>query len=549
MIRTTRPVIGDSAGAVVGSVVPSAVAVSTAAGSEQVLGPVEATGGRWLNRHRYLILSVVTAIGVAIQTANGQWSTDMWQHVAVVRELIARPVDPTHPLVRAATTHPNYSPYTVALGLFGHVTGLGAVAVLSVAAVPNVILLVVALRLFVIEITDNRRAPFWALLFMLLLWGFEPLRASGVFGLNSIGFGAPYPSAFAAPIALLTLTAALRACRDPRWGWFVGLCAGLALTMIVHPITGTWLSASLVVVAACRARGRQVWIGLAAAGIVAVGLCLAWPYYSVLSLVTQGGSYDTSNAGIYHLILVRIFPMLLGLPFLWRRWRADRLDPLSLLLVTGTVLYLGGWVTDHQTYGRAISLVVLALAVGAADGVGRLEVGFRWAEAGTALRAGAVGLAALLVLGVATTSPGWIRMVPSPLLPSSVRNSSSYARKDDAYRFLSRYVDGRQVVVGTTTTDDQLIPATAGRALVPGYPQVFLDDVPARRPPRSRYLDPTTSAGERRAIEARYDLRFVLLHPSSSRDQALAHILESEGATTVYDHHDMQLLRLPTTPG
>ncbi len=161
-----------------------------------------AAEGGWLSRHRYLVLSAVTVIGVAIQTANGQWSTDMWQHVAVVRELIARPVDPTHPLVRAATTHPDYSPYTVALGLIGHVTGRGAIAVLSLAAVLNVVLLMGALWLFVIEITDNRRAPFWALLFLLLLWGFEPLRASGVFGLNSIGFGAPYPSAFAAPVAL-----------------------------------------------------------------------------------------------------------------------------------------------------------------------------------------------------------------------------------------------------------------------------------------------------------------------------------------------------------
>ena len=526
---------------------PPAVAGSGADRAEQALIPVAAAGGGWLSRHRYLVLSAVTVVGVAIQTANGQWSTDMWQHVAVVRELIARPIDPTHPLVQAATTHPNYSPYTVALGLFGHLTGLGAITVLSLAAIPNVVLLAVALRLFVIEITDNRRAPFWALLFMLMLWGFEPLRASGVFGLNSIGFGAPYPSAFATPIALLTLTAALRACRDPRWGWFVGLCAGLALTLIVHPITGTWLAAGLVVVAACRARGRQVWIGLVAAAVVAAGLCLAWPYYSVLSLVTQGGSYDSSNAGIYDLIVVRIFPLLVGLPFLWRRWKADHLDPLSLLLVTGTVLYLGGWVTDHQTYGRAISLVVLTLAVGAADGVGRLEVGFRWNQASAALRAGVVGLAALLLLGVATTSPGWIRMVPSPLLPSSIRDSSSYTRKDDTYRFLSHYVTGRQVVMGTTATDDQLIPAIAGRTLVPGYPQVFLDDVAARRAARSRYLDPATSASERRAIQARWDLRFVLLHPRSSGDRALATTLESEGATALYDRHDMQLLRLPGT--
>ncbi len=528
---------------------PSASVESEADRIDRVLGPIDAAGGGWISRHRYLALSAVTVVGVAIQTANGQWSTDMWQHVAVVRELIARPFDPTHPLVRAATTHPNYSPYTVGLGLFGHVTGLGAVTVLSLAAVPNVVLLCAALWVFTVEITDNRRAPFWALLFMLLLWGFEPLRSSGLFGLNSIGFGAPYPSTFAAPIALGTLTAALRACRDPRARWFVGVAAGLALTMVVHPITGSWLAAGLVAVAVARARGRRVWTGLALAGLVAVALSLIWPYYSVLELFADGGSYDTSNAGIYSLILVRIFPLLIGLAFLWRRWRRDHLDPLGLLLVVGVVIYLGGWVTDHQTYGRAIALVVLVLAVGAADGVGRLSVGFRWQDATGRMRAGAVGLAALLVLGVATTSPGWVRMVPAPLLPSSVRDSASFARKDDAYRFLAHQVSGRQVVVGTTTTDDQLIPAIAGRTLVPGYPQAFLGDVAARMAARDRFLDPATSASQRREIADRYDVRFVLLHPRSSRDQELARALIAEGATTVYERHDMQLLRLAPVSG
>ena len=100
------------------------------------------------------------------------------------------------------------------------------------------------------------------------------------------------------------------------------------------------------------------------------------------------------------------------------------------------------------------------------------------------------------------------------------------------------------MVVGSTTTDDQLIPAIAGRSLVPGYPQAFLDDVPARMAARKRSLDPSTTAADRRALAARYDLRYVLLHPRSSRDRDLARILTSEGASTVYDHHDMQLLRL-----
>ena len=146
------------------------------------------------------------------------------------------------------------TPYTVSLGLIGRGLGVSAVTILSLAAIANVILLLVALRLFVIEATDNRRAPFWALVFVLLLWGFSPYRYSGFFNLNSIGFVLPYPSAFATAIALLTLTAALRAMGGWRWPFLVAVAAGIATVVLVHPITGAWLAVALVGVGVSRAR-------------------------------------------------------------------------------------------------------------------------------------------------------------------------------------------------------------------------------------------------------------------------------------------------------
>jgi alpha-1,6-mannosyltransferase len=111
--------------------------------------------------------------------------------LAVVREVIANPLDPAHPQVLSAATHPGYSPYTVAIGVVARWSGANALAALAVAAVVNVALTLAALHLFVIRVTDNRRAPFWMLPFALTLWGFAPYRYSGFLGLNSIGFVAP----------------------------------------------------------------------------------------------------------------------------------------------------------------------------------------------------------------------------------------------------------------------------------------------------------------------------------------------------------------------
>ena len=108
----------------------------------------------------------------AIQTLNGQWSTDMWEHVAVVRELIAHPFDPRHPLVLSDAAHPGFSPYTVVLGVHRRrdrrgrrhgALGGGDRQRRPCCWRPS--------GSSCIEVTGNERAPFWALLFVLLLWG------------------------------------------------------------------------------------------------------------------------------------------------------------------------------------------------------------------------------------------------------------------------------------------------------------------------------------------------------------------------------------------
>ena len=118
------------------------------------VGPVSLSGSP-LVRHRYAVLAVLVTVLTTVQTVNGQWSSDMWEHVAVVRELIARPFDPSHPQVLSDATHPGFSPYTVTLGLLGHAFDIDAVTLLSLAAVLNVVLVLVTLRLLVLEATAN----------------------------------------------------------------------------------------------------------------------------------------------------------------------------------------------------------------------------------------------------------------------------------------------------------------------------------------------------------------------------------------------------------
>jgi hypothetical protein len=500
---------------------------------------VSEPAGGWLLRHRYLVLAIAVSTLCLIQTLNGQWSTDMWEHVAVVRGLIDDPFKVTDPLMLLDT------PYTVSLGLLGHLFGASAVTMLSIAAVANALLLVVALRLFVVEATGNQRAPFWALVFLLLLWGLSPYRFSGFFNLNSIGFVLPYPSAFATALALLTLAAALRGMRVARPPWFAAVAAGTATVVLVHPITGSWLAIALLAIAISRARVLRDWVWLGGAGAVAFGLTLLWPYYSVFDLVRDTNTYDPANQAMYRDVVPRLFPVVIGLWVIWRRLRVDRRDLLAVMLVGGLLIYTYGYVRGEYSYGRSLALIVLVLDVAAADGVGRLERGFRWARASRWHRVGAVALGALLVLGLVESRGGLVRMVPAPLLPTAVRTSDQFARADDKYGFLEDRVGTDEVVIGTTVQDDQVIPAIAGKPLRPFWMAPVVPDIDARTSAQAEFLDPTTSAARRAEIAAKYKARFVLVHERGRRTTALVRALESGGARTVYNRNGFQLLALP----
>ncbi|MSO87914.1 MAG: hypothetical protein EXQ71_10410, partial [Acidimicrobiia bacterium] len=495
-----------------------------------VLGPVGTTPKTWLGRHRYGLLAAVVLVLVGSQTLNGQWSTDMWEHVAVVRELMAHPFDPTHPQLLSPATHPGFSPYTVALALVGQASGGGAVAVLSVAAILNVAFLLGALQRLVLEVTDNVRAPFWALVFLLALWGMAPYRYSGFFGLNSIGFVAPYPSTFATAVGFATLVAAVRYSRGGRRALLLAVTIGAATVVLVHPLSASWLVPALVGVAISWRAGVRSLASFGAALALALGLCLLWPYYSLAQLLTESSGLESLNQAMYTDVLLRVFPMLLGLVVVLRRTREDRRDLLGLWLGGALGLYAVGAVLDKSTYGRALAFVVVVLVMALADGVGRVEASWSERSASRGERIGVVVLVGLLVAGLATSRGGIIRMVPGPLLPGSISGSEELVRPDERYDFLVGRVGPNEVVVGSRLADTRVIPALAGRTLALSVARPFVADADERLRAQREFLDPATSRERRGELQDRYRVRFVLLQAQDDRDRRLVVNLERAGA-------------------
>jgi hypothetical protein len=293
------------------------------------------------------------------------------------------------------------------------------------------------------------------------------------------------------------------------------------------------------------ARGRTWLLG---AGALGVAVTSAWPYFDVTDLLTDTDA-GFANRQMYQDVVLRLFPAAaIGLWGIWRRARSDRRDLLGLMLVGAFAIYAYGYVRDEYTYGRSLALVVIVLGVAAGDGVARLEGQFGWRRASPWVRAGAAALGALLVLGLVNTRSGLVRMVPSALLPESVRTSDAFRRVDDQYGFLSRFVDGDEVVIGTTDQDNRVVPAIAGQPLRPFWKAPAPPDADGRAAAQAVFLDPATTSARRAEIQARYNVRFLLVHPREDSAASLLRVLESDGANVVYRGDGIQLVALPA-PG
>jgi len=470
-----------------------------------------------LAQRRYAVLALVVGAMGAVANLYNRPSAgdDFWEHSAIVRELAAHPFHPRQPFLGVHKPDAFFSPYSVVVGLFSRVTGLGPVTSLKVAAIGNLVLFLVAFPLFVRAFTTHAHAPFWALLGMLFLWGPHPWDFSAFFHLTAFGGVLAFPSTFATGVAFLTVAAWKRYLdRAERW-WLVWTATGTAVVVTTHPVVSVFLLAAIGALA--LGRGPSQWrrlvpplLMIAAAGALAA---LVWPYYPVLKLGTGAlAQYTTRDRIMYQDVLVRVLPALVGVPIVVGRLRRRRDDALALFLALTVVIYVYGWIASEWDYGRIISFAMLALQIAVADWIAGSERAIASSVGHGAARAAAgIGALALAAIALVNMGPGVAASVPRPLLPAAVeRHYSLVDRQFAGYAALFRGTR-RDDVTLASLTDGWGIPTYGTRVVAPLKPQAFIDDLAARTDAVTTFFAAGTITADRRAIIDRYHVNYVLV--------------------------------------
>jgi hypothetical protein len=456
----------------------------------------------------YVLVAALLLLYLLALALNEPWTADFWVHLGAVREVAEHPLPPGHPFVGGEGGDPSLSPYVVLLGLASRMSGGDALMVLAIAGFFNLALWLYAFRRFVLVVTASAAAAVWALLFTLLAWGIGTWQWSGYFSLNSIGFGAPYPSMFTSAVALLALTSVHRwlVRGDRRDLVVVGVAVPIVL--LTHLYTALWSSIAGIAIVASefrkdRIRRVTLLIGIAGAG---AGLAFLWPYYSLLKLFTIAGQLDPASRPLYEQLGPRSFLALPGVVALGVRARRNPRDAMVLTFVGTALVFAIGGLTDRWSAGRVFPGMMLAAHIALGDAVANVRLK-RHPDTQRHFRVTAVA-AGLLVIGFGGSYLGIIYAVPRILLPDKIADRLAEDRVD-AYRPLSAVIDADDRVVASVSLN-RPVAGISGNVLVPLLP-TFADDLEERSRDARAILSPSTSALNRRTLIDRWDISFLAL--------------------------------------
>ena len=450
-------------------------------------------------RARLWIVATGAFMLCAAYVWRGAFSSDFWEHAAVVRELAVRPLAPQHPLLRVDAPHAYVSPYLLAVGLAARLTHASPITILAISGLLNLVLLVLVFRRLLVRLLPNGEAAApYALLLVIFLWGKDPWMWSGFLHVGMLGYDVAYPSTAGAVAMLLGFSLLLDAVqRGGSWP-YPAISLLVAVCLVTHPPTALVFVAGLPVLLVSQA-GRDLIrpaVRLGAAILAGVAAALLWPYFPVRELFTsQPPEFHAWSAVFYQDVLPKLWPVALALPVLVVRGRRNLRDPLLLLAVLFLSLYAAGAATGAFGLGRTIAWFAIVVQIALAGHLAALELRLprerRWLVPGGTL----LVLAALFA-------------VNRPPLPRLVKDDPPLWPK---LRAVLTPVRSGEVVLADSPTSYPVPALTGGRVVAWRHPVYWVPDQRDRRAAQDRFFTPIADA-ERRAILRRYQVQWILLN-------------------------------------
>jgi hypothetical protein len=385
----------------------------------------------------------------------------------------------------------------------------------------NFLLLAYGLRSFVglFSKIHPHITAFYALLFVLFLWGENPWSYSGFFHFWILGDVLPYPSTFCVALSLIALSLNVKNLDQANLSRKFLIFIIALVVLLSHPLTFVFLNIGLGLQLVFLLTDRSLkalsrLICQLVVGCMAVfGLALLWPYFSILELLTRAGSvYHTANLEMYSQVFQRIWPIIFLLPLVsWALHDRNGRWLLTLVFILACIYGLAYW-TRTYSYGRVIAMIALLLQILIAEGVARIELrlNFQRPILQTLIPLG-------LIFIIFICSINWI--IPAARRGMSIANSMLHNRNvsnQQAFKnisFLSTTIKQNDLVISDLQTS-WLIPTFGGRVIAAQHPLAFVPDQLERKKDLEIFFDEKTNATKREKIIKKYKPKYYFIEAS-----------------------------------
>ncbi len=497
-----------------------------------------------ISKNRYFLLFLFLLFKVAIQVTNGIWYGDFWEHTAVTQKLIESSETLSHPLFNIQAPHAFISPYHWIVALFTKHTNINVIDSLAIFGILNFCLFIFCLKFFIqsFEPKVPRFTNFYALLFILFLWGNEPWGFSGFFYFELLANVLPYPSTFAAAISLVGLGLGFQLIGAHSITKQLLLILISTLVLLSHPLTFIFLASGLL----CQAlTSKQIFPAIAerlTVFLFATCIAMLWPYYSIFALLTGAGDvYHPSNQSMYSDVLIKVWPVLVLSPLLCLVIKNKGTHPVFLHLLTLIAVYLLGWFTGKYSYGRDITFIVILIQILLASQFAHFEMQFSHSFP-RAIYTYRVSLGIILLcLASSWLYPTFTRsltILNSLISGRTVSNQHMYKN----LTFLPQYIDKGSVVLSDLDTS-WLIPSFGGKVIGALHVQAFVPDDEQRRSDLIDFFADEASIAQRQSIIQKYKPNYFLIDRFAIKKwKTLLNSVDSFSKTTQVYENDQYLL-------
>jgi hypothetical protein len=419
-----------------------------------------------------------------------------------------------------------------------------AVTALSIMGLVNLGLFFLGLRLFVFSTVPKHRSAttFYALLLTLFCWGYDPWDWSGFFHIGTLSHVLPYPSTFSAALTLIAIGVNGLRIESKRQIWLAPIFLIAITVLISHPTTFLFLVAGLIS-QSCTEKGSVSSQIVLVGSLLSLAFLVAafWPYFPLLSLFSETSSSmrDVDSKVMYHEIVSKIWPALIGIPLVIASIRLNWRQPLVFMLVILSMIYVFGAISGKYSYGRVISYIVLLLHVIIAEYLAMLESRVHEIHVSIWFRRLIVPISVMALFLLLSLQP----------LKTTLKNVFRERwPTSKPYQFLSQFTNQYDVVLSDINSS-WIVPTFGGKVVAAGHPLAFVPDLDVRRSDLDHFFnkEAVLSDNEHQQIIQKYKANYLLLRKSESLNwQYLQQLFMLQGQV-VFESDSFVLISLKPT--